>query len=244
MQEERLPGGFINEVVRVGDTVRRKRVQGTDLVPRLLRHFEMAGWSGAPRFLGVDEQSREILSYIDGYVPVDRVIPSSIRSDVSLTAIARLVRAFHDLTAGTELAGDEEVVCHNDLLPKNTVYREASGNLMPIAFIDWDLAEPRPRVYDLAQVCWKFLDLGPAVLDLAECSRKMRLICDAYGLADRSALVDAIIWWQEATIWGIETGAAEGKPEMLRLRDAGFLPEIRAAIDWMRLHRATLEGAL
>src|SRR5690606_27226361 len=146
MQEERLPGGFINEVVRFGDTVRRKRVQGTDLVPRLLRHFEMAGWSGAPRFLGVDEQSREILSYIDGYVPVDRVIPSAIGSDVSLAAIARPVREVPGLTVGTELAGDEEDVCHNDLSPKNTAYREASGNLMPIAFIDWDLEIGRAHV--------------------------------------------------------------------------------------------------
>lgn len=244
MTEERLPGGFINEVVRVGDTVRRQRVQGTDLVIRLLRHFEARGWTGAPRFIGIDGQGREILGYIDGYVPVDRVIPSSITSDVSLSAVARMVREFHDLTAGTDLAGDEEVVCHNDLSPKNTVYREEIGDLIPVAFIDWDLAEPRSRVYDLAQVCWKYLDLGPVVRDLDECGRKMRLICDAYGLDDRSGLVEAIIWWQEATIWGIETGIEAGKPEMRRLRDAGFLPEIRAAIEWVHANRAALEGAL
>lgn len=242
--EERLSGGFINEVVRVGNTLRRPRIQGTVLVPRLLRHLEACGWTGAPRYLGTDEQGRETLSYIEGYVPVERRIPPSITSDASLAAVARMVREFHDLTAGTELAGGEEVVCHNDLSPKNTVYHQANGILLPVAFIDWDLAEPRARVYDVAQGCWKYLDLGPAVPDISDCAWKVRLICDAYGLDDRSALIDAILWWQNATIWGIETGVEAGKAEMLRLRDAGFLPEIRAAIEWMHQHRAELEGAL
>ncbi|MGV4986738.1 hypothetical protein ACVB8X_12925 [Streptomyces sp. NRAIS4] len=61
-------------------------------------------------------------------------------SDESLVAVARLLREFHDLTAGTALAGDHEVVCHNDLSPMNTVYRPVSGSLRPTAFIDWDLA--------------------------------------------------------------------------------------------------------
>lgn len=244
MKEQRLPGGFINDVVRVGDTVRRQRVQGTDLPVRLLRFLDDCGWDGAPRYLGIDDQGREILGYIEGIVPVVRSIPEQFTTGEALIAVARMVREFHDLTAGTELAGTEEVVCHNDLSPKNTIYREEDGILRPVAFIDWDLAEPRARIYDLAQVCWKYLDLGPSVPDLEICARKMRLICDAYGLEDRSGLFDAIIWWQEATIWGIETGVEAGKPEMFRLLDAGFLPEIRAAIAWMHRHRAALDRAL
>jgi hypothetical protein len=37
-------------------------------VERLLRHLEQRGWSGAPRFLGVDEQGRGVLSYMAGHV--------------------------------------------------------------------------------------------------------------------------------------------------------------------------------
>ncbi len=67
-----------------------------------------------------------------------------------------MVREFHDLTAGTPLARGAEVVCHNDLSPKNTVYRGDDGAvLMPAAFLDWDLAAPGERIHDVAHVCWQ-----------------------------------------------------------------------------------------
>jgi len=47
--------------------------------------------------------------------------PRSGRTPAS-SRVAELVRQFHDLTTGTPLAGDQEVVCHHDLSPKNTVY--------------------------------------------------------------------------------------------------------------------------
>jgi len=53
--------------VRVGDTVRRQ--PGREFVRELLGFLERSGWGGAPRFLGVDEQGREILTFVDGYVP-------------------------------------------------------------------------------------------------------------------------------------------------------------------------------
>jgi hypothetical protein len=62
---KRLTGGFINEVVQVGDTVRRPAAP--DFVHRLLRHFEAVGWPGAPRYLGRDEKGREVLTFIAGW---------------------------------------------------------------------------------------------------------------------------------------------------------------------------------
>ncbi|WP_291418647.1 hypothetical protein [Actinophytocola sp.] len=46
MTERPLPGGFVNDVVRVGDTVRRTRGDGADFVHRLLGHLELRGWPG------------------------------------------------------------------------------------------------------------------------------------------------------------------------------------------------------
>jgi aminoglycoside phosphotransferase (APT) family kinase protein len=155
-----------------------------------------------------------------------------------------MVREFHDLTAGSDLAGDEEVVCHNDLSPKNTVYQEQDGVMLPVAFIDWDIAEPGVRIHDIAMVCWKYLDLGESVANIVTCARKMRLICDAYGMDDRSGLMDAIIWWQESTIWGIEYGADKGTEALIRLRDGGFTEAIRRNVAWVREHRAELERDL
>jgi hypothetical protein len=242
--EERLVGGFINEVVRIGDTVRRAGSQVSDFAPRLLRFLEEQDWPGAPRFLGIDEQGRQTLSYIEGAVPTGDIVPEPFKADVSLVAVARMVRQFHDLTSGSDLAGNEEVVCHNDLSPKNTVYREDNGVMLPVAFIDWDIAEPGPRIHDIAMICWKYLDLGPSIRDLGEYARKMRLVSDSYGLEDRSGLMEAIIWWMEATIWGIEYGADNGTEALIRLRDDGYVDAIRRNVAWVQTHCTDLEGAL
>ena len=120
MSEYPLRGGSVNTVVRAGDTVRRR--PAGRFVHELLGFFERSGWGGAPRFLGVDERGREILSFVDGYVPWRSADVSGVTAEASLVRVAELVREFHDLTTGTPLAGDDEVVCHNDLAPNNTVY--------------------------------------------------------------------------------------------------------------------------
>src|SRR3712207_5306733 len=63
-----LVGGTANRgrVVRVGDTVRRPQRATSPATHALLRHLADVGFDGAPRFLGVDEQAREVLSYVPG----------------------------------------------------------------------------------------------------------------------------------------------------------------------------------
>jgi hypothetical protein len=240
VSEERLPGGFVTPVVRVGDTVRRRPPEDPEFVRALLGWFEQWGWDGAPRFLGVDERGREALSFIDGHVAWAARQPPSVTSDASLARVAVLVREFHDLTAGTPLAVGAEVVCHNDLSPKNTVYRDGGTGLTPAAFIDWDIAAPGRRIHDIAHVCWQYLDLGPGLSDPADAGRRMRVICDAYGLTDRGGLLETILWWQDRCWRGIEGKAAAGDPAMIRLRDSGAARSVRAAIDWVSGHRAEL----
>jgi hypothetical protein len=244
--EQHLPGGFVTTVVRAGDTVRRRPSPNAAFVHDLLRLLEARGWDGAPRFLGVDERGREVLSYLEGHVPwaPGAGQAAGVASDDSLAEVARLVRQLHDLTAGTPLAGPAEVVCHNDLSPRNTVYRDTGNGLRPVAFLDWDIAAPGARLHDLAHVCWQFLDLGPAVTDLAETARRLRLLCGAYGPVDRGRLVETILWWQDRCWRGIRAKAAAGDPAMRRLRDAGAADAVRAAHAWTAAHRADLEAAV
>jgi hypothetical protein len=232
--EQPLPGGFISDAVLVGDTVRKSPPRDPDFVHRLLRHFERRRWHGAPRFLGTDEQGRDVLGYLEGTVPWRP--GAGVRSAPSLAAVARLVRQFHDLTAGTDLAGGHEVVCHNDLSPKNTVYRER----LPVAFIDWDIAAPGERIHDVAHVCWQYIGLGPAVRDATEAATLVQVVADAYGLTDRPALVDTIMWWQDRCWRGIDAAAEAGEPTMARLRELGTVEEVRAAYAWTRDHRDLL----
>jgi hypothetical protein len=240
---EVLPGGFVNAVVRVGDTVRRPASPSGGFVRELLEFLGRCHWPGAPRHLGFDELGREVLTFRAGHVAWQETQPAEVRSDESLVAVARLVRQLHDLTAGTDLAGDQEVVCHNDLSPKNTVYRDLGGGLRPVAFIDWDLAAPGSRVHDVAHVCWQYVGLGPGV-DAGEAARLVRLVADAYGLRAREKLIETVLWWQDRCWKGIATGAAAGDPAMIRLRALGGVDEVRAAHQWTAEHRLTLERAM
>ncbi|MBF6065931.1 phosphotransferase [Nocardia terpenica] len=231
---DRLPGGAINPVVRQGNRVRRPMGPHADFVHSLLHYFGRSDWRGAPRLLGTSGND-EILTYIEGYAAWEPNRHREIRTDESLAAVAKLTREFHDLTAGHPLAGSEEVVCHNDLSPANTIYTRGASGLAPIAFIDWDLAAPGPRIHDIAHLCWQYLDLGPTHTDLVGTARRIRLICDAYGLptAARTDLLDTVLWWQHRSRRGIESGAEAGNTALQNLCAAGIPDRIRAAHTWV-----------
>ncbi|MER7890970.1 phosphotransferase [Micromonospora sp. NPDC094482] len=244
--EERLPGGFIAEVVRVGDTVRRTPPANADFVADLLTHLERAGADLAPRHLGVDERGRQVLSHLAGRVPWRDREDAAYFADPALVELARLIRRLHDACAGSSLAGDAETVCHRDLSPKNTVYRDSPDGLLPVAFLDWDLARPGRRIEDVAFACWHWAELGPGA-DPAELDRRCRLICDAYegfdagaGLLPRPELVDVMLAQLDSTWRGISADADRGLPGMRRLRAAGVVELIHGWHDWLRTHRPTM----
>jgi hypothetical protein len=56
--EEVLPGGGVNHVVRVGATVRRPAGRWTPVVHTLLEHLAAVGFAGAPASHGLDAEGR------------------------------------------------------------------------------------------------------------------------------------------------------------------------------------------
>jgi tRNA A-37 threonylcarbamoyl transferase component Bud32 len=221
--------GLLNEVVRVGDTVRRRALLPMDrsFAESLLTRLSSEGFEGAPRFLGHDDEGRQILSWIEGDV---RTGPC----DDAVEDVFRLVRRFHDLAPD---------VCHNDLSPRNTVFpRERSRG--PV-FIDWDLAAPGRAIEDVAHACWQFLALGPD-RTVDEAAPLLRRAADAYGLGaqGRAVLVDEIAAWQQRCADGIAERAAAGMAPMQALVDRGAVQDVREARAWVVAHRAALRAAL
>src|SRR5919202_4844579 len=218
-KEVALTGGRITQgVVRVGNTVRRPTGPHTPFVHSLLRHLQEVGFGRAPQLLGIDQQGREIVTFIEGNVPPDL----ATWSEGQLVRAAALIRWFHDATAGTALAGDEEVVCHNDLSPCNTVFVEG----MPSAFIDFDEAAPGPRSRDLAYAMWMFLDLGPEGADTRKQGPRIRMMCDAYGIGREFDPISAIAHGQRATL----------QRSLGRLRSGGpasSLAYARSSVGWI-----------
>jgi aminoglycoside phosphotransferase (APT) family kinase protein len=212
-------------VVRIGDEVRRPVGEHSEFVHAVLRELEAAGFPGAPRFLGVDEQGRERLSYLQGWVAPD--LAHGEWTDEQLVATAERTRAFHDVLGGSPLAGGEETVCHNDLGPCNTV----QSNGVPVAFIDWDAASPGPRALDLARSAWYWTVTSEVdVLPLDEQVRRVRLMADAYRLVpSRRSMADAILAEQQRTIANIAAALKRGDPNT---------DYWQSALEWHRAERA------
>lgn len=179
-----LTGGHNPGVVRVGDTVRRPLKAGSERIHRLLTHLETCRFGGAPRFLGIDGRRREILSFIDGFAPPHNGLRLS---EEGVRAGARLVRAVHDLTEGTEFAAGSEVACHPNLSQPNFIFRD----MIPVAIIDWDGTCPGTRLANFGDFLWAFVH--PAVYGEGEpAARMLRVAAEAYGWQGPS-LVDAML---------------------------------------------------
>ncbi|HEX7995363.1 MAG TPA: hypothetical protein VF506_15680 [Streptosporangiaceae bacterium] len=72
-----LGDGVTEGIVRIGDTVRRPLRPFSLTVQAYLAHLRDAGFTGAPLPLGVDEQGREVLSYVPGDVPRNPLPPET-----------------------------------------------------------------------------------------------------------------------------------------------------------------------
>ncbi|MCC8250794.1 aminoglycoside phosphotransferase family protein [Saccharothrix luteola] len=195
MEEEVLTGGGLNEVVRIGSTVRRPTGPWTPAVHRLLEHLAPLGI--APVVHGVDERGREVLSYLEGEVG-HPPLGESLRSDEVLVAVARMVRRLHDRSAGLVEArsggGSDgwqfpavspvEVICHNDLAPYNMVFRDG----IPVGVFDFDGARPGPRWWDVAYTAYCLVPFSPEFGTVEEQWRRAGLFCEAYGLPEAVAV--------------------------------------------------------
>ncbi len=224
LEEVPLSGGEeTSGVVRVGDTVRRPLGPTALFTHALLRHLEAVGFAGAPRFLGIDGRGREVLTYLPGAV----VLGGPPLGDGQLVAAARLVRAFHDATAGTALAGAAEVVRHTDLGPHNTVFQDGR----PVALIDWGDARPGARLGDLAAAVWCYGSIGAEGGPIDEQARRIAVFCDAYGWDDRRAVVEAI--FADLTR-ALDRHEREGRPAAADV--------FRPWVAWWAAHAADLAG--
>jgi Ser/Thr protein kinase RdoA (MazF antagonist) len=213
-------------VVRVGDTVRRPRSANSQFVGRLLKHLESNAFDGAPRSLGTDDKGRDVFSYIVGDVPGEL----ANHDDTNLVAAARLIRDYHDATASFASDQGAEIICHNDLSPCNTVFREGR----PCALIDFDAAALGCRIDDLGYAVWLWLNIGNSDYSPASQQRRISLFLKAYGAADREVEVIQSMLRRQLRL--ANEGARLGKPAM---RD--WAAECRAwTIQHLLLHESEM----
>jgi hypothetical protein len=203
----------------------------------------------------LDQEGREVLSYIEGESGGAGWAP--VVEDAGLVAMARALRDYHDAVRGfrPEAAagwavhdgsfGPDEVVCHGDFGPWNLVWR----GTRPVGVLDWDYAWPARPVHDVAyaleyvapfrddRVSREWLH-HRAVPDRR---RRLERFAEAYGLTSTEGLVDEVIAQQRDVYERAERLAAQGRQPQLDWRDSGALDDVGERVGWSRAHRHLFE---
>jgi hypothetical protein len=252
--EEKLAGGNMSAVSRVGGTVRRGVGPWTAQVHKLLAHLRDKGILEAPAPLGFDAQGREILTFIPGLVGNDP-LPEYLRSDNVLIAAARLLRRLHDATEDAAQVWQDgwqaptrppvEVICHGDFAPYNCVFDRDKL----VGVIDFDNAHPGNRQWDLAYALYRFAPItAPSNPDgygiPADQCRRVRLFCDEYGLQDRSTIIQSIKLRLAYMADFLVQWAAQGDRRMQANIDAGHLAIYTTDYAYLEAHQAQFRAAL
>jgi Phosphotransferase enzyme family len=249
---ELLIGDGVTEgIVRIGDTVRRPLRPFSLTIQAYLAHLRDAGFTGAPLPLGVDELGREVLSFVPGDVPRNP-LPAETAGDDVLVALARLIRSLHEASAGWvpppdavwggtpanpgRVAAHTELVSHRDYYPGNVVFRDG----LPVALIDFDLAKPTTRLYDMANALWYWApfrdprDRSAAFVD-ADIPRRVKVFADAYGMtAEHRAELAAFAIGMAHRYYEDSRLSAELDPVFRKLWEDGAKDELPRAEAWLR----------
>ncbi|ACU73638.1 aminoglycoside phosphotransferase [Catenulispora acidiphila DSM 44928] len=244
--------GGVNTVLRIGDRVHRPAGEWTPTVHALLAHLASKGFTAAPRAHGFDAEGREVVDFVVGDVPGSEVVVS----DEALADMALLLRGLHDAStdfvppAGAswyfEPREPAEVICHGDVAPYNTVFRDGR----PVALIDFDTAHPAPRVWDVAYAAYRFVQLvdedAEAEAVVGEQARRLALFADAYGLGarDRAAVVGMVVARLRHLIGFMRRQAAAGHPGFGRHVAEGHDGYYLRNIAYVERHRAAFDAAL
>ena len=238
-------------IVRIGRTVRRPLRPFSLTIQAYLAHLRDAGFTGAPLPLGVDGRGREVLSFVPGDVPRNPLPPETAGEDV-LVALAGLIRDLHEASAGWvppadavwggtpanagRIARQAELVSHRDYYPGNVVFRDG----LPVALIDFDLAMPTTRLYDIANALWYWAplrdprDRAPAFAD-ADIPHRVAVFADAYGMTARQRAELAPFAVNMARRYHQDSRAsAELDPVFRKLWEDGAKDELPRAEAWLR----------
>ena len=253
-----LVGGTTNRgrVVRVGDTVRRPWRATSPATIALLDHLESVGFDGAPRFLDVDDQGREVLTYVPGSA-ITPPLPRAALTDAALSSVAVLLRDYHRAVASFDPAPHGwpasppapfggGLVSHNDVNLDNVVFRDGRA----VALIDFDLASPGSRVWDVANAVRLWAPLRPDA-DVPDARRgrspeRLRLFVDGYGLdaAERDDVVTAVAMNHEWSYDVVGAAVARGHEAFTEYWDGGGAARAARTRRWLQETGDLLREAL
>jgi thiamine kinase-like enzyme len=253
--EEILTGGNVSTVHRSGNTVRRELKKDSPKIHKLLTHLENKGFSYAPKFLGIDEKRREILSFIEGKAG-NYPLKEYMWSNDVLKEIAKMQRLYHD--AVSDFSFDNswesidntpqpfEVLCHNDFAIYNIIFNHEK----PVGIIDFDLAAPGPRLWDIAYTLYTCVPLsrlyhsetGEAVYynplkDADRIKQRVKLFFESYGIEGmEKGFLEMALLRVEGLCKTMQRKAKEGDIAFQKMIDEGHYDHYQKELQFIREH--------
>jgi hypothetical protein len=243
-------------VVRMGDTVHRPQSSASPFVHLLLEHLAHSGFDGAPRFLGIDDEDREMLAFVPGDVPLPPRPPadgwlwvegSAVESVGTLLArYHNTVRSFLPPSDASWRGGPPppfggDLICHNDPTVGNVVFRAAQA----VALLDFDYAGPGDPIWDLAIAAQHWVPLGDPVDftdgDPSAIPDRLMRFLRAYGSpVDVGRLLDAVDAYLVRGRAGVAVRVEAGEPAFVEYWNAGLGDRLLRAREWLSANRHRL----
>ncbi|WP_121612475.1 phosphotransferase [Mesobacillus foraminis] len=252
--EVMLSGGNVSNVYRSGDTVRRDIKPDSTNIHKLLKHLENKGFNYAPKFLGIDDKGREVLSFIEGEAG-NYPLKEYMWADDVLMGIARMLRLYHDAVSDFPFSDEWkpmdhtpnniEVVCHNDFAIYNIIFNQEK----PAGIIDFDVAAPGPRLWDIAYTLYTCVPLsrlyhtekGEAVYyrslqDAGRIKQRVKLFFKSYGKGIEDDYLEMVLLRLEGLCKYMKRKASEGDSVFQKMIDQGHLEHYQKDIKFIREH--------
>ena len=178
-----------------------------------------------------------------------------------LPALGALSRRLHDAAASFDslphagswigpIRAPVETICHNDIVPWNTVYRDR----MPIALIDWDAAAPGPRAWDLAYAAAAFIPLtdpddafnsakagwSGAPTNVTHRAARLRSLLDGYGMVLDQSFLELVVERLLVMRRHIQALADAGSRHEVDLVTGGWRTSADQQLAWLRTNTARI----
>ncbi|WP_026906992.1 aminoglycoside phosphotransferase family protein [Paucisalibacillus globulus] len=252
--EEVLTGGNVSTVYRLGDTVRRNLKADSPQIHKLLKHLENKDFNYAPKLLGIDGIGREILTFIEGEAG-NYPLKEYMWSNNVLIEIAKMLRQYHDSVS--DFSFDDswepldntphpyEILCHNDFAIYNIIFNREK----PTGIIDFDVAGPGPRLWDIAYTLYTCVPLsrvyhseaGEAVYynslkHVGRIKQRIKLFFEFYGEEIENDYLEMVLLRLEGLCKTIKRKASEGDIAFQKMIDEGHIEHYQEDIKFIREH--------